>query len=557
MATPFTPPRWFLPAVLLGTTVMGAIGVWLVWEAPRPSDELPIIESYEVVDLLQGSLLHTALQSIAATVALITASAAFAHSRLLRHQTTAIVGSALMLAGLIDVFHLAILDHFLSRVEDLRQFGPFTWALSRIFHAAIVALGTGAFTVGPSMLPGPIQRNGWYSLGALLLIGLGTFSIIEFCAHQPDLPDALRPTAMIPRPFDAIALMLYLLAGGVLLPRFYRRHPSLFSYGLLLSLVPHMLGECFAAFGSRAPYDAAFGTAQLLKLVGYLVPLVGLLVDYARVYRAEGQLRATQEKLRLAREIQCGLLPITAPHCGAYDIAGLCLPTDAVGGDFFDYVPMADQRWGIVIADVSGHDLGAAILMSQARAYLRAEAASSRDPGAVLERVNRFLCRDVRDRRFISLMLAMLDPERAEIRYAAAGHGGFVLRADGSVQELPPTGPVLGVVESVYELGPTVTLEPGDTFALVTDGWPEAQNLNGEHFGNRRVWDVLQLTATLPPAASLEALRARVFEFRQQTPPEDDLTAVLVRRPDPQGAPRAEPLDATADHSVVATPAVV
>lgn len=524
-----TNPRWFLSSVVALSVLSACLGGLLVLR----QSSLPVVHDGDLIDRVRGPLLHTSLQSIGACLALITALLAFVHSSLFREQTTAVVGAALLFAGLIDAYHIVLLDHFVSHVEDEAQFGPFTWSLSRIFHATIIALGTGPLAWGRGLPQKQGRREKWLLILASAIMAMGTFSIILVCANVEDLPDALRPGSNVPRPLDALALSIYLLAGGVLLPRFYQRYPSLFSYGLLLSLIPHILGELFAAFGSRQTYDTAFMVAQWFKLIGYSVPLVGLLIDYTRVYRAEGELRGTQEKLRVAREIQQGLIPLGAPDLPGYEVSGLCIPTDAVGGDFYDYVPMPGGKTGIVIADVSGHDLGAAILMSQTRAYLRAEAGYLAEPAVLLSRINQFLCRDVRDRRFISLFLAVVDPAETRIRYAAAGHHAYILSPSGEVMELKSTGPVLGVIETEYEEGPPVELAPGSTLILITDGWPEATAPAGEAFQMRRVFETLMSAADQTPAERLERLHRKILDFRWQQLPEDDLTAVLLQRPLP------------------------
>lgn len=516
--------------VLALTFGLGLVGRPWEFFASSSSAAAPTEPDSRLTLEMRGPLLHTLLQSVGATLALVTAICAFSHFSLLRNQTTAVVGAALLFAGLIDVLHIVVLDQFVSRVVDQQQFGPFTWALSRIFHAGIVALGTGPFAWGAPSTGVWSGRKRWLLVPGCAVMGIGTFAIIQVCAHVENLPEALKPAAVIPRPWDAAALILYLLAGGILLPRFYRRHPSLFSFGLLLSLLPHMLGEALVAFGSRSMYDVPFLTGQLLKLLGYAVPLAGLLIDYTRVYRAEGELRSTREKLAMAREIQQGLLPAAAPHCLDYQIEGLCIPTDAVGGDFFDYVPMADGHLGIVIADVSGHDLGAAILMSQARAYLRAEARYTRSPGQLLARMNLFLCRDVRDRRFISVFIAVLHPTDPVLTYAGAGHNGYLIGPRGLLRELPPTGPVLGVVEVEYEECSDITLGPGESLVLLTDGWSEATAHTGEAFGMKRVIEALA-NASSTPRQTLAELHDRVLAFRRRVPADDDLTAVIVKRP--------------------------
>jgi serine phosphatase RsbU (regulator of sigma subunit) len=357
-----------------------------------------------------------------------------------------------------------------------------------------------------------------------------TYLLIRFCGQLSPLPVAIAPGAIIVRPWDSIALIIYLIAGGILLPRLYRRHPSVFAYGLMLSLVPHILGETYASFIARSEFGVAFVTAQGLKLVGYAVPLAGLLIDYGRVYRAEGEYVATREKLRVARELLVGLLPQHSPHETGYDIAGISATTDAVGGDWFDYVRLANDDWAIFIGDVSGHELGSALVMAQTRASLRATAVATSDPGLLLTRVNEFVMHDVRDRRFVSLFIAAIHPVRHEIRYAAAGLTAIVVNASGLVRELSATAPVLGVQAGPISCGESFVLEPGDCLFLATDGWEETRSPGGELFGSHRLSEATAKVSTLDANTFLTTLRQRLDEYRGDTTAEDDLTAVVVKR---------------------------
>lgn len=531
MEPPKSAPRWFFIVVMLATAVPIGMSVagrfgWLV-AAPNtiPPEQIDV-----AVRSLQGLLIHTVLQWTGVCCALLTAACAIAHSALRRNLATSIVGAALLFAGCMDAFQTLAATRIVGGVVDDGQFVPFTWSLSRIFHAGVVAIGAAPFALGR-----PVgQQIGRLKLGLLagstfICVG-ATYILIRFCGELSPLPVAIAPDAIIVRPWDSVALIIYLIAGGILLPRLYRRHPSVFAFGLMVSLVPHILGETYATFAARGEFGVAFVTAQGLKLVGYAVPLAGLLIDYGRVYRAEGEYVATREKLRVARELQVGLLPQAAPLIAGFDIAGISAATDAVGGDWFDYFHLANGDWAIVIGDVSGHELGSALVMAQTRASLRATAVATSDPGVLLTRVNEFVTRDVRDRRFVSLFMASLNPNRREIHYAAAGLTAIVVNQGGLVRELPATAPVLGVQVGAIPCGESFTLEPGDCLFLATDGWEESRSPNGELFGSQRLIAATSEASSKSASDLLVSLREDLDTYRGGADAEDDLTAVVVKR---------------------------
>ncbi len=529
-----TVPRWFfvgvmaLTAIPVSLSVAGRFG----WVSASPNT-IPPDEVDAAVRSLQGLLIHTVLQWTGVCLALLTAVCALAHYALRRHLATSIVGAALLFAGCMDAFQTLAATRIVGNVVDHDQFVPFTWSLSRMFHAGVVAIGAAPFALGR-----PVgEQMGRLKLGllagsAFICVG-AAYILIRFCGESSALPVAIAPEGIIVRPWDSIALIIYLIAGGILLPRLYRRHPSVFAYGLMLSLVPHILGEMYASFFARSEFGVAFVTAQGLKLVGYAVPLFGLLIDYGRVYRAEGIYVATREKLRVARELQVGLLPERSPAIPGYTIAGISTATDAVGGDWFDYFRLSNGSWAIVIGDVSGHELGSALVMAQTRASLRATATATSDPGVLLTRVNEFVTHDVRDRRFVSLFVAVIDHAAQPIRYAAAGLTAMIVNSQGLVRELPATAPVLGVSAGDIPCGEAFSLCPGDNLLLSTDGWEETRSPAGELFGSQRLIAAAAQSAHLTAEAMLTAMRQVVDEYRGDNRAEDDLTAIIVQCADP------------------------
>lgn len=479
---------------------------------------------------LRGALVHSLLEWTSVCLGIVTAVLAFFHYVIKRDVATPIIGTALLVSGLLDAFHILAADGLILYVTDDQHFVPFTWAMSRIFHAAILTAGTGLFVWRSPDAKLPKPRGVRFIVLVSIFWALFAYLLIQICAVAPRLPPTIFPSAPIPRPYDAVALMIYLFGGGIVFPRFYRMHPSLFSHGLLVSLAPYVMSQAYAAFASSAQYDNALNISQMLKILAHVVPLAGLLLDYTRAFQAEATLRATEEKLRIAREIQRGLLPHHAPNIPGYEVAGFSSSAGAVGGDYYDFIAMNESRWGLVIADVSGHDLGASILMSQTRAYLRAEASSLDDVGDIASRLNHFLSHDVRDRRFVSLFFARLDPVRHGLIYAAAGQNGHLFRTDGTVMSLDVTGPLLGVVEEQQPASPEIPLAPGELVLLFTDGIAEAMNTHGEQFGNARIFDTVRQHRELPAEEILATLERAMLAFRGQIPVEDDVTMLILKR---------------------------
>lgn len=255
--------------------------------------------------------------------------------------------------------------------------------------------------------------------------------------------------------------------------------------------------------------------------------------DITEKRRNESELRAREEQMRAAREIQQRLFPRHAPHLPGFDLAGTSVPADLTGGDYYDFIPMADGRLGLVVADVSGHGLGPSLLMAETRALLRAVARDVSDPGDILARVNPILAEDVEQRNYVTLVLARLDPATGELVHASAGHPeAFVLAPDGSIKaRLRRTGGVLG-----FRRGPTapssspIHLTPGDVLILYTDGIKEAlEHGQGDEFGLDRLIDVARHHRAHSARDILNALCQAAQNFVAPAQLEDDLTVLVLK----------------------------
>jgi sigma-B regulation protein RsbU (phosphoserine phosphatase) len=250
--------------------------------------------------------------------------------------------------------------------------------------------------------------------------------------------------------------------------------------------------------------------------------------------------RDTEAQLAIARKVHQGLLPDAPPEAVGFDIHGACFPAEATGGDYFDYLRLADGRLGVVVGDVTGHGLGPALLMASTRAYLRAFARTHADAGAILAQANRVLADDLPDDRNVTLLLAELDCRSRSFRFASAGHQpGFILAPGGVPRaRLGSTGMPLGIEpEGDFAAGPATRLEPGEIVVLLTDGVVDAESPAGDRFGNPRVLEVVRANRGQSARAIVEALHQAVRDFVQDLPQRDDITLIVIKS-EPEGEER-------------------
>lgn len=247
---------------------------------------------------------------------------------------------------------------------------------------------------------------------------------------------------------------------------------------------------------------------------------------------SERERERLEKELQLARQIQARLLPAAAPLVLGLDLAGLSFSAQEVGGDYYDFIPLPDGRVGLVIADVSGKGVPAALLMSAFRASLLSQALEGEEPGLLLERLNRFLHRSVEPGRFVTAFLGLLDPVNGRFHYANAGHNPPVIwrEAGGAPVELMAGGFMLGAFAAGTWPSERVDLAPGDLLVLYTDGVTEAQDASGDFWGEERLHEFLAGHHEMECGPLAEAIVQRVREFEGTTGPSDDITLLLARR---------------------------
>ncbi len=269
-----------------------------------------------------------------------------------------------------------------------------------------------------------------------------------------------------------------------------------------------------------------------LELFTTLGSQCGLAIQNAKLVKSYIEQQRLTQELHVAKDIQQGMLPRKGVQRPRVDIAGFNRPCEETGGDYFDYIPMAEKRLGVVIGDVSGHGIGAALFMTTARALLRAFTHKEGDPASILAQVNLLLERDMPPGSFMSLFFGEVNTRTGELRYASAGHNPVVLfrKRTGSFEELDKTGPALGLMEgATYAIGETAPLGPGDILFLYTDGLPEAMNAQKELFEMERVKMLLAGLQERAPQEIIQQMVRAVTEFTKREVFEDDLTLVVVK----------------------------
>ncbi|MCA9126326.1 MAG: SpoIIE family protein phosphatase [Planctomycetales bacterium] len=244
----------------------------------------------------------------------------------------------------------------------------------------------------------------------------------------------------------------------------------------------------------------------------------------------ESIVKETEEELRLAQRIQRRLLPSTVPNLPHMEVYGQSNPAVWTSGDYFDYLTLRDGSTAIVVADVSGHGLGPALLMSSTRASFRGIAPTTSDVGELLTNGNLAVADSVSDREFVTAMAVQFDYQQRTLTYAGAGHAGYLLRADGSSEMLPSDAPPLGILTDLTICASTRTeIMPGDILLLVTDGILETCNESGEMFGESSLTATVSAHRTASAEKIVHALLSAAQEFSGQQPQQDDITAVVVK----------------------------
>jgi phosphoserine phosphatase RsbU/P len=270
------------------------------------------------------------------------------------------------------------------------------------------------------------------------------------------------------------------------------------------------------------------------RLLAIIANQSAQVLETTRLREEEAAFERLHRDVELAREIQTSLLPSQSPDIEGYDIAGCSVPAEIVGGDYFDFIALKDDRLGLCLGDVSGKGIPASLLMANLQATLRGQASLNTSASECVQWANRLLFRSTSPDKFATLFYAILDPRSHQLSYCNAGHERPLLvtcHGDrGCVEELAGGNLILGVVDEFAYTEGRIELEPGSLLLLYSDGLSDAIDPFDQPFGVERIKRTLESTSGLSASQINELLLGAVRQHVGRAPAFDDITMIAIRR---------------------------
>jgi phosphoserine phosphatase RsbU/P len=264
----------------------------------------------------------------------------------------------------------------------------------------------------------------------------------------------------------------------------------------------------------------------------------GVAIENARLYRETLEKARIEHELRIAAEIQRALLPEGAHSGPFYEGAGTSVSARAIGGDFYDMIEMPDGSFGFLVGDVAGKGPAAALLTSKILGIFSAFAFTNEDPALTMSQLNKVLTRRAIDARYATSMYAKLTAD-GDVVYCSAGHNPALVYGPGGLRRLEADGMPVGLFDFAPYVSSRVTMQPGDTMVLYSDGVTEAQSVDGSEFGEERLVAVMQQHQGASAGDMLKLVIDAVMAFAKGAEQYDDVTALVIRYTGPGSAPGA------------------
>jgi sigma-B regulation protein RsbU (phosphoserine phosphatase) len=284
----------------------------------------------------------------------------------------------------------------------------------------------------------------------------------------------------------------------------------------LLCFVAFALWDNTAGNYFRLSEIEPYGFAIFLASMGYMAA--------RRALQRDREFGEIQQELDLARRMQLSILPSAFPDSHAFRVAAKYVPMTSVAGDLYDYLLADDSHAGLLIADVSGHGVPAALIASMVKMAAISQRTQAAQPAQLLAGMNAALCGNTQG-QYVTAAYVYLDAEKREMRYSAAGHPAMLLLRNGVVTEISENGMLLAAVEGAVYSNKTLALERGDRLLLYTDGLVEARNADGKLFGDGSLMAALKKSAKLAPSEAIDQMVDAVQRWSKSQ--DDDLTVLV------------------------------
>ena len=246
-------------------------------------------EQENLSPLLKGKFIHTIIVSFSITIAFVITVLSFIDYIIKKNVSTPIVGIALFCSGMLDFVHIISSNQIIHYELNNIDISSFTWLFSRVFHALILILGVGIFLLQGKESFIEEYKSEKYFVGFIgfIFFLLSINAVLIVTDKSLEIPTMVYPNSIIAHPFDLIPLILYIIAGIYVFPKYYQLNKTIFSQTLILSLIPSIIAQLHMVFGSKDIYDYNFFAAQILKSISYLVPFIGLAINYIETYKKE------------------------------------------------------------------------------------------------------------------------------------------------------------------------------------------------------------------------------------------------------------------------------
>lgn len=313
--------------------------------------------------------------------------------------------------------------------------------------------------------------------------------------------------------------------------RFHKGNEEIGAVHSVLSVPLMLKGKMIGLItGFNKRGNEAF-TDEEMRLLSIIAAQSAQVIEHARLYEEEQRLQRMQEQMKLASDIQMRLMPKSVPELSGYDIAGVSFPAQEVGGDYFDYVSITEDRLAVCLGDVCGKGLPAALLMANLQATIRSQAITDPPPQLCMERSNKLLFESTDRQKFATMCYGVIDANAHQFSYANAGHNRpILLRGGKDLSYLELAGLGLSLMSQSKYKEETVALEKGDLVVLYSDGITEAMSEENEEYSDPRLEKLVQKLHNESAQKMVDEIVNDVRVHAGKAPQSDDITILVVKR---------------------------
>ncbi len=272
-------------------------------------------------------------------------------------------------------------------------------------------------------------------------------------------------------------------------------------------------------------------TADDQRLLSIISAQSAQIIENARLHLEEQALLQIQEELRLATQIQTNLMPVEAPPIPGYQVAAKNIPAKEVGGDYYDYIPIDENRLAVCLGDVTGKGMPAALLMANLQATLRGQSLVTDSCRELIARSNTLMFRSTESNKFATLFYGILDVSTHTMHYCNAGHDQpYLISQNGDIRRLETGGTVLGFLENFPFDEAQISINPGDILVVYSDGIPEAMNSKEEPFGEDRLLELVKGNVDNAAEEIIQGILTSAKAHAGEIPQSDDMTLLVIKR---------------------------